>query len=66
MTPLTAADIVVGKRYRPKRTGYAREVIWIDPLKRQVQYDSDAVKDGQNFPVVSMEAFLKWAGGVEA
>lgn len=69
---LTAKDIQVGRCYEARRhRRYARlfadvwndrQVLWINPLRTQVQYDSPTVADGRHYPRVSMEAFLKWAG----
>lgn len=39
-----------------------RTVLWISPDGRRVQYDGPAVRIGRNYPVVSAEAFAKWAG----
>lgn len=39
-----------------------RTVLWISPDGRRVQYDGPAVKLGHNYPVVTTEAFAKWAG----
>ena len=60
---LEQQDIEVGVWYAGKRRDtYNRLVIWISPSRTQVQYDSDAVKDGRPYPRVSMEQFLSWAG----
>lgn len=64
---LTAADIQVNKWYRSKNSRIIggvvndRKVIHISNFRTQVQYDSSAVKEGRTYPMVSMEAFLKWA-----
>lgn len=69
--PLTKEDIQVGKVYRAKRPAKGldfstfttvyndRTVLFVK--NDSVQYDSIAVKNGQNYPTVSMEKFLKWA-----
>jgi hypothetical protein len=65
---LTADDIKPGRCYeakKPMTVGFYRElndrqVKWVDPLR--VQYDSPTVRDGQGYPIISMEKFLKWAG----
>lgn len=64
-------DIVVGKCYEAKRPALCgnifesyvndRQVIWISSDKSLVQYDSPSVKNGRNYPKVSMEKFLNWA-----
>lgn len=56
---LTAEDIQVGKCYRGR--GYDRFVLWISRDRKELQYDSDAVKDRDSYPRISMERFLKWA-----
>lgn len=67
---LTAADIKIGHTYSAKsrkKVGLFpalvndRQVKWIDRLGHHLQYDSPTVSDGRRFPVVKMEAFLKWA-----
>lgn len=66
---LTAEDIEVGKTYRGKNPVKAgggwrlndRTVILLSLFREWVQYDSSAVKDGADYPTVSMEAFLEWA-----
>lgn len=66
---LTAEQITVGHTYRAKRptknwiSGAIendRVVLWIDPERRIVQYDSPTVAIGRRYPKVEMEKFLKW------
>lgn len=66
---LTADDIEVGKHYRAKRPqndffgniANDRTVKYIGQFSGKVQYDSDTVATGRKLPMVTMEAFLKWA-----
>ena len=70
---LTANDIQVGKTYRGKRrrAGFDyrtftdvyddREVLWISVGRTSVQYDHPFITDGRNYPITTMEKFLKWA-----
>lgn len=66
---LTADDIKENCCYRGKHPGHAgpnktlndRWVIHISPMRTRVQYDSSAVHDGQQYPSVTMDEFLKWA-----
>lgn len=67
--PLEESDIKVGKSYRgkyPAKAGSSgqlndRTVLHIGQYSQRVQYDSSAVRDRAEYPIVSMEAFLKWA-----
>jgi len=63
---LTKEDLVVGATYRGKRFvegpfggNNDRYILWMSDTK--VQYDSDTVRDGANYPTVPIEKFLKWA-----
>lgn len=65
---LESKDLQVGRCYRAKRPARIglfpslindRQIKWIGG--DQVQYDSPSVKDGRRYPVVKIEAFLKWA-----
>lgn len=62
----TAGDygLEVGRSYRSRKGSRSpdREIIWISNDGTRVQYDGDAVKLGRRFPVVSADAFAKWAG----
>lgn len=66
---LTAADVKAGRCYEARRISFVgtsnlandRQIIYIDPSKTEVQYDSPTVRDGANYPVLSMEKFLAWA-----
>jgi hypothetical protein len=66
---LTEKDIQVGRCYEAKRIAFVgganlandRQAIHINPSRTEVQYDSPTVKDGANYPVVSMEKFVAWA-----
>ena len=66
---LTAEDIKVGHWYEAKnhrgcgggRPNNDRQVVWISSFKENVQYNSDTVANGRHLPMVTMEAFLKWA-----
>ena len=62
------ADLKVGVTYFAKRrttTAFGnsndRTIIWLGLM--QLQYDSDTVKNGRNYPSISVEKFCKWAGG---
>lgn len=64
---LEASEIEVGGRYRAKRFRDAglgvtndREVLWVSPDRRSVQYDSDSVARGRRYPTVAMVDFLVW------
>lgn len=63
---LTVDDITVGSWYRAKRyrgtPGWNndRVVAWINPLRTQVQYDSNTISTGRRRPTVSMLMFLNW------
>ena len=70
MSELTASEIKVGRTYSAKRQRIDglfeplicdRQVLWVDSFGITVQYDSPSVKNGKNYPKVSMEKFLKWA-----
>lgn len=64
---LTKEDLKVNHVYsakRPQTIGFYRcfndrMIIWMNG--NSVQYDSPTVRQGQNYPTVSIEAFLKWA-----
>lgn len=64
-----AKDIKPGRTYRGKRFRQSifgtanndRTVIWIDSLGWELQYDSDTVALGRNYPKVTVEAFARWA-----
>lgn len=67
---LVAVDIKVDRVYSAKRpaavglfpTQYNdRVVLWMDPARTRVQYDSPTVKSGRHYPKVTMEKFLAWA-----
>jgi len=64
-TELKREDIKVGHTYRAKRFmeypfggNNDRYILFIG--RDTVQYDSDTVKDGRQYPQVPMERFLKW------
>jgi len=69
MPELKAEDLKIGRWYRAKKPAPARgqlgpvvndrEIIWMG--NGLVQYDGPAVRDGQHFPRVFVENFLKWA-----
>jgi hypothetical protein len=68
---LTAADLKVGHVYSAKcprvvgmfsRLLNDRQIIWIDSLGFQLQYDSPTVVPGRKYPRIEVEKFLKWAG----
>ena len=66
MVNLTKEDLKEGSTYRAKRYkemefgwNNNRTILWIGEGK--VQYDSDIVKDGQNYPMVDIDRFLRWA-----
>lgn len=67
--PLEAKDIQAGKTYRgknPTKVGFFQEVndryvLRVSSHRLFVQYDSPAVKDGSQYPTVTMEDFLQWA-----
>lgn len=68
MIDLKAEDIQVGKVYIPKKRRYAlafedRLVVWINKDRTMIQYDSDTIRNGRHYPIISMERFLKWAKG---
>ena len=63
----------VGATYRAKKpakiwsfaTGPCmndRTILWISPGGARIQYDGPAVRNGLHYPLVTREAFLKWAG----
>ena len=71
---LTMENLEVGSWYRAKKIRKDfwgqpndRQVLWLGKQMYQgkytdcVQYDSNTVKDGRRYPIVSVEAFLKWA-----
>lgn len=66
---LTAADIKAGRCYEARRMAFVsasnlandRQVLYINQSRTEVQYDSPTVRDGANYPAVSMEKFVKWA-----
>lgn len=64
--------LIVGHVYRAKRpkamgwdaqgTFYNdRQILYIDRFGVNLQYDGPAVADGRHYPMVSVEAFRKWA-----
>lgn len=66
---LIQKDLVVGRVYRgkkPSRTGTLgdfvndRQIVWLGVT--QLQYDSAAVRDGRDYPVMKIGKFLDWAG----
>lgn len=71
---LTTADLQVGATYRgkrPRRVGTAadrsptyndRTILWLSGDGSRVQYDGPAVALGRNYPTVSADDFLAWAG----
>jgi hypothetical protein len=52
-----------GKRYREGMFGgnNDRHVIYIDPFRVMLQYDSDTVQIGRHYPRTTVEAFARWA-----
>jgi len=64
---LTVGDLKVGATYRGKRFreffghNNDRIILWISKQRDRIQYDSDTVRDGRNYPTVDVEKFLKWA-----
>lgn len=67
---LTKEDLKVGRVYsakRPRAHGIAepllndRQIVWMDSLGVEVQYDSPAVANGRRYPRVPVEKFLAWA-----
>lgn len=66
---LTAADIRSGRCYEARRTAFVgaaneandRQVIFVNESRTEVQYDSPTVRDGVQYPILSMEKFVKWA-----
>lgn len=61
-------DLKVGSTYRAKRPAryYGgdyndRTIVWISDDGNLIQYDGTAVRHGARLPVVSRDAFLKWA-----
>jgi len=66
---MEAKEIIIGHFYRAKKPikcadgGFNdRRVLWISEDHTKVQYDSYSVGIGRNYPTISMEMFLKWAG----
>lgn len=65
-------DIKIGRIYRAKKPAAVgsmfqpffndRQIIWCSYEANLVQYDSPTVLPGRNYPKVSIEKFLKWAG----
>ncbi len=57
-------DLKVGHIYRPRKGSRSpeREIIWISPDGKTVQYDGPAVHMGSRYPTIPTEKFAKWAG----
>lgn len=67
-------EIKVGRVYRAKkpravdgnflRSGYYndRQVMWMDSLGIQLQYDGPAVANGRHYPKIDVDKFKAWAG----
>ncbi len=67
---MSPADLKVGRVYstkRPAPVGFFeplmndRQILWMDRLGQQVQYDSPTVGIGRRQPKVTVEQFLRWA-----
>ena len=66
---MTELVIKVGRTYAAKRLSVVgfpplvndRQVIWMDSLGIELQYDSPTVGIGRKYPRVSVESFAKWA-----
>ena len=65
----TSLELIVGHVYeakRPRRVGLFASLMNDRQIKfigfDYVQYDSPTVDFGRNYPKVSKEAFLEWAG----
>lgn len=64
-------DLKVGRVYRAKRPRVVhtlggsyindRQILYISPFEKTIQYDSPKVGFGSRYPVISVEKFLKWA-----
>ena len=63
--PLTKEDLKVGGVYRAKRYrewfhhNNDRIILWM--RSTTLQYNSDTVKIGRNYPRIDIEKFLRWA-----
>lgn len=70
ISELTEAALKQGETYRAKRykeffgSNNDRTIIHINRDKKLLQYDSDTVKIGRNFPTVTFEQFLRWANDI--
>ena len=72
MKLVTVNDIIIGKVYEAKRPSLVgniftpfvndRQIRWISDDRLLVQYDSPTVKNGRNYPTITIEKFLKWVG----
>ena len=76
MTELTKNDLRVGHVYSaksPKEHGFPpllgdRQILWMGLIYDNkegfvdgLQYDSPSVRNGRNYPKISITKFLKWA-----
>ena len=64
---LNAEDIQSGRLYRGKRRRQNilgdyddRVVIHVSHSRTQVQYDSRFIQNGRQYPMTSMDSFLRW------
>lgn len=66
---MTKDDLKAGHVYEAKKPKKGwdglvndRQIMWMSRGEDRVQYDSPSVDHGRRFPIISVEAFLKWAG----
>ncbi len=63
---LKKEDLKIGATYCGKRRMKAnginndRTIVWINPERTKVQYDSDTVKTGRHLPIIAIDVFLNW------
>lgn len=64
MATASEYGIAEGQTYDSRKGSVSppRDVIWVSADGMRVQYDGAAVRPGARYPVVSADAFAKWAG----
>jgi hypothetical protein len=53
----TKSDLHIGRTYRPGKHG--RHIVWMNDT--HLRYDHKQLQDGNYFPLLTQEQFLKWA-----
>lgn len=56
---ISKADLAIGKTYHLGK--HSRHIVWMD--ESHIRYDCKQLQDGNYFPLLTQERFLKWVNG---